>query len=399
MSGCEHGIDVAIQSRQSNVRNARYGYRGVRVGEANHPGLSHSSAPDGVLDSLELTLQRIDSDTDDGMASLDAVNLKTVFERRACVMRSAPHFLRGALRASFRVALNEIVRGCEASDRTRQIRGWKLFMLLPKMLFHRPPRGGLVPRGRLEDRFRRFAEGQWVDLVNESMMDADKATVTTNRRRRRDDQNELDKRATRALRLVHFGELSSARQALEGANVAPGTLRTLAALTDPTRRPPEARERLSNITLETHPANPFNLDHAKFPMNLRFSRRGAAGGPSGMTADRSFPILASDRDSSLLAECASVMDRGDVPEEVLEWARMERITALAKPDGGVRGIVAGDILRRLVARTMAQQVSKNATASNTLFPHGQGECVAHVVQALTDLNPEATVVSIDGIGT
>ena len=92
--------------------------------------------------------------------------------------------------------------------------------------------------------------------------------------------------------------------------MAPGTLRTLAALTDPTRRPPEARERLSNIILETHPASPFNLDHAKFLKNLRISRRGAAGGPSGMTADHLFPILASDRDSSLLAECASVMARG-----------------------------------------------------------------------------------------
>ena len=59
-------FDVAIQSRQSNVRNARYGYRGVRVGEASHPGPSHhSSAPDDVLDSLELTLQRIEWDTDD----------------------------------------------------------------------------------------------------------------------------------------------------------------------------------------------------------------------------------------------------------------------------------------------------------------------------------------------
>ena len=33
--------------------------------EANHPGPSHISAPVDVLDSLELTLQRIDSDTDD----------------------------------------------------------------------------------------------------------------------------------------------------------------------------------------------------------------------------------------------------------------------------------------------------------------------------------------------
>ena len=51
--------------------------------------------------------------------------------------------------------------------------------------------------------------------------------------------------------------------------MAPGTLRTLAAFTDPTRGPPEARERLSNIILETHPASPFNLDHAKFLKNLR----------------------------------------------------------------------------------------------------------------------------------
>ena len=31
------------------------------------------------------------------------------------------------------------------------------------------------------------------------------------------------------------------------------------------------------------------------------------------------------------------------------------MTALPKPDGGVRGIVAGDVIRKLVARTMTQQ--------------------------------------------
>ena len=34
-----------------------------------------------------------------------------------------------------------------------------------------------------------------------------------------------------------------------------------------------------------------------------------------------------------------------------------RLTASVKPDGGVRGTVVGDILRRLVARTTSQQVS------------------------------------------
>ena len=34
------------------------------------------------------------------------------------------------------------------------------------------------------------------------------------------------------------------------------------------------------------------------------------------------------------------------------------MTALQKPDGGVRGIVVGDVFRRVVARTIAQQYAK-----------------------------------------
>ena len=39
----------------------------------------------------------------------------------------------------------------------------------------------------------------------------------------------------------------------------------------------------------------------------------------------------------------------DIPEAVLA-TRLGRMTALQKPAGGVRGIVVGDILRRLVLR-------------------------------------------------
>ena len=56
------------------------------------------------------------------------------------------------------------------------------------------------------------------------------------RRRRRDDDDGEAKRAARALSLVRVGELSAARQALEGAAFALGTLATLAALTDPEKR-------------------------------------------------------------------------------------------------------------------------------------------------------------------
>ena len=43
--------------------------------------------------------------------------------------------------------------------------------------------------------------------------------------------------------------------------------------------------------------------------------------------------------------------------EIMDAIRLGRLTALRKPNGGVRGIVVGDIVRRLVGRTMAQQFS------------------------------------------
>ena len=45
--------------------------------------------------------------------------------------------------------------------------------------------------------------------------------------------------------------------------------------------------------------------------------------------------------------------RASIPEEVLRAIRIGRMTAIQKPTGGVRGIVAGDIIRRLVSRTIA----------------------------------------------
>ena len=90
--------------------------------------------------------------------------------------------------------------------------------------------------------------------------------------------------------------------------------------------------------------------------------------------------------------------RGHVPEMAVSMVRAGRMTALRKPDGGVRGIVAGDVVRRLVARTMAQQLgpaTKAATAphQHALSTRSGCECVAHVLQGLTELNPRTTVVN------
>ena len=116
-------------------------------------------------------------------------------------------------------------------------------------------------------------------------------------------------------------------------------------------------------------------------------------------------ILDSEADSVAFCEFARVLAIGEVPPEVMKAIRLGRMTALSKPDGGVRGIVVGDFLRRLVARTLAQQYSQASIEGNFSVPtrlihkgRNQERAVTHALQALTSLDEDATVVSIDGVG-
>ena len=88
---------------------------------------------------------------------------------------------------------------------------------------------------------------------------------------------------------------------------------------------------------------------------------------------------------------------------MVDAIRLGRLTVLQKPNGGVRRIVVGDTIRRLVARTIAQQLFSTVEQATTPFQHAfstraGGECIAHALQALTDLNPRTTVLSVGGVG-
>ena len=183
--------------------------------------------------------------------------------------------------------------------------------------------------------------------------------------------------------------------ALEGAEVAPGNLATLRELTNPEKRPPKPRRDLSQEVAHNEPAVPFELDEVEFLVCLRTARRGAAAGPSGMTADHIFPLLESEHDSRLFCQAASALARGEIPEEILSGFWLGRLTALR--------IVVGEILRRLIARSIAKQMAKSVEAATVSFQcalstKGGCECVAHILQTLTDQDGQATVLSIDGIG-
>ena len=116
----------------------------------------------------------------------------------------------------------EITSGMELSNNTRVVRGWKLFVLLPRMLLFKPPRGGKVSKNALLDRFTKFAQGQWLDLLTPSVA-ASAAAIEMRSRRRRTGTDSVEKRAERAEALICLGEISAARRVLESSPVAPGT--------------------------------------------------------------------------------------------------------------------------------------------------------------------------------
>ena len=80
-----------------------------------------------------------------------------------------------------RVALQEIVEGSRGMEPVREERGWKLFLLLPRMMLHRPPRGGLIPRSKLIHRFELFVSGRWTELLvaSEACLPASSHVQTT----------------------------------------------------------------------------------------------------------------------------------------------------------------------------------------------------------------------------
>ena len=146
--------------------------------------------------------------------SMDVVDLGSEFNRRACMMKTVPVFLKGPFRCALQTALAEIFCCIDVSDPIRRKKGWKLLMLLPRMLLHKPPRGGFISKAKLAARFEVFSHGRWQKLIDAGRHCAEKAATAVSRKRRRtNQQSDVERRAIRAQNLVQLGEFS---QALEG---------------------------------------------------------------------------------------------------------------------------------------------------------------------------------------
>ena len=153
-----------------------------------------------------------------GLEFLDQVELHIVFRTRAFVMKNVPFMMKGVFRNALTTAMGEVLSGHDDGNELRKERGWKMLMLLPRMLLARP-RGGRISQRKLQTRINLFTSGQWhllMEFSNECARAGVEAKVRASRRSGRDD---IKSRVRRAETIVNLDELSAGRQALDGAEV------------------------------------------------------------------------------------------------------------------------------------------------------------------------------------
>ena len=150
----------------------------------------------------------------------------------------------------------------------------------------------------------------------------DEAAPQRFQRRPRTHVDTPERRADRAQSLIMMGEVSSARHALEGALLAPGTERTWEQLRDPVRRP-----------TTPHAPLPEALQNHQGSIREEFEMCSARRGRGTFRHD----------DVGLLFQIA-------------QWFA----ASIPKPNRGGLGIVASDVFRRLVAMTMIWGRRSNA---------------------------------------
>ena len=143
------------------------------------------------------------------------------------------------------------------------------------------------------------------------------------------------------------------------------------------RRPRERVREIPAEIIDFVADQPLVLDGTLFSKCLASAPAGSAPGPGGCT-------------NELLKVCL------DDVEEM-------QFLFLAARDGGARGIATGTSFRRLIAKTLARQFGKVVESACAPFQFALStragtDCVEHAVRVMTDADPDATILSVDGVG-
>ena len=242
--------------------------------------------------------------------------------------------------------------------------------------------------------------GDWATLLEEAAAESPPRRAPD---RKPSEAEAATKRRQAAVAKVRLREIRRARLVLTSSGLAPGNSATLQELTDTTRRPQSPEVEMPAAALQHTPVNPLRLDPTELARALRAGGRGSATDLAGMRYEHLRVVLEDESAWELFVGMANEFAQATVPSAIMQALRLGRMTALQKGDGRVRGIVAGSVLRRVVCRAVARQyggVFRKATAPYQFAvqtPAG-AEALVLALRALTDADPDAVVLSLDGVG-
>ena len=199
----------------------------------------------------------------------------------------------------------------------RRERGWKLSMLLPRMLLHKPARGG-----KLISQFDEFSAGRWDVLIAASEA-CDRGAVVDRGDATRRPEDDVKRRAVRALTLVHLGALQW----------SPGVGRC--------RGGPWQCTDAQHVARSEETPSPTSVQGTSYR------------GITEFVPEFPFEKEVSDQFEDITTRCnrgpfghdirAFENSRAEAPSSIASAIRLGRFTAL-QTNGGVRGIVVGDTL-------------------------------------------------------
>ena len=232
--------------------------------------------------------------------------------------------------------------------------GWKLLLLLPRMILQPQVRGGKVGVRDTKARYQRFIHFHWRELI-QFQKDYSPPICSS--------KNEDDHRKRVAIRLVRCGELSRAAKALTSQGLAPANDETLNKLRS---KYPSRREGLCDGPCMSGPVSSLTLKSSVLFDAIRKAPRGSGAGPSGWRYEHIRALLDNIVTCDLLYQTCSLITEGKIPDSVVPLLSASRLIALPKANSDVRPIAIGEVLRRITAKAICLQ--KNASFSCHFAP-------------------------------
>ena len=192
-----------------------------------------------------------------------------------------------------------------------------------------------------------------------------------------------ERRGKAAQAKVQRGQVYRSRHELTGAGLAPKNETTLQALR--ARRPQEQVRPIPQDVLEFVPIPEVNLNANLFATCLRAAPSGSFPRLGGCTHEMLKVCLDNTEAVHLLTSAAEDFARSSVPDCIFKAFTMATMTALRKPDGGIRN---QHVFSQIGGQDIGHAVHVGRGESLRAFPirfvHPYGDCVGHAVRVVTD---------------